>query len=385
MTEHDWPEARPLPDFPWDLLEPHKARAREIGIVDLSIGTPVDPTPEVVRQALCAAADAPGYPTVWGTPALREAVAGWLRRRLGVDADADAVLPTIGSKELVAMLPFQLGLSARDVVAIPAVAYPTYDVGARLAGAAIVTADGVDELEQARRRVEATGRTLRLAWLNSPSNPTGAVTSAAELAAIVAWGRAHGVLIVSDECYIELGWEAEPVSVLHPSVCGAAHDGVLAVHSLSKRSNLAGYRGAFITGDAAMVRRLLAIRKHSGAMLPSPIQAAMIAAYGDDEHVQRQRAVYAARRAQLRPALDQAGFRVDASEAGLYLWATRGADAWDTVAALADLGILVAPGAFYGAAGAQHVRIALTATDERIATAAARLTEGLMPAPQARH
>lgn len=378
MSDLDWPEPRPLPDFPWDLLEPYKARAAAVGIVDLSIGTPVDPTPALIREALCAAADAPGYPTVWGPAVLREAIAGWLRRRLGVDAFADAVLPTIGSKELVATLPFQLGLGPGDVIAIPAIAYPTYDVGVRLADATVVTADGVEGLEEARLGALAAGRRLRLAWLNSPSNPTGAVLPASVLADIVAWGRTHGVLIVDDECYIELGWDAQPVSVLHPNVCGDSHVGVLAVHSLSKRSNLAGYRGGFVTGDPVMVRRLLAIRKHAGSMLPTPVQAAMIAAYGDDEHVERQRAVYAARRAVLRPALERAGFRIDASEAGLYLWATRGEDSWATVAALAELGILAAPGAFYGAAGARHVRIALTATDERIALAAARLGEGHM-------
>ncbi len=384
MSDLDWPEPRPLPDFPWDLLEPFKARAAAVGIVDLSIGTPVDPTPTLIREALCAAADAPGYPTVWGPAALREAIAGWLHRRLGVDASADAVLPTIGSKELVATLPFQLGLGPGDVIAIPAIAYPTYDVGARLADATVVTADGVEGLEEARLGALASGRRLRMAWLNSPSNPTGAVLAAPVLADVVAWGRRHGVLIVNDECYIELGWEATPVSILHPEVCGDSHAGVLAVHSLSKRSNLAGYRGGFIAGDPAMVRRVLAIRKHAGSMLPTPVQAAMIAAYGDDAHVEQQRAIYAARRAVLRPALERAGFRIDGSAAGLYLWATRGEDAWATVAALADLGILAAPGIFYGTAGSRHVRMALTATDERVAMAAARLGEGHMQPTESR-
>lgn len=384
MSDVDWPEPRPLPEFPWDLLEPYKARASAVGIIDLSIGTPVDPTPALIREALCAAADAPGYPTVWGPAVLRETIAAWMHRRLGVHASADAVLPTIGSKELVATLPFQLSLGRGDTVAIPAVAYPTYDVGVRLADATVVTADGVEGLERARLEALADGRRLRMVWLNSPSNPTGAVMPVRELADIVAWGRHHGVLIVDDECYIELGWEATPVSILHPDVCGESHEGVLAVHSLSKRSNLAGYRGGFVTGDPQVIRRLLAIRKHAGSMLPTPVQAAMIAAYRDDAHVEAQRAVYAARRAVLRPALEAAGFRIDASEAGLYLWATRGEDSWTTVASLAELGILAAPGAFYGTAGDRHVRIALTATDERIAAAAARLGEGHMPMAQPR-
>lgn len=371
-----WDEPHQLPEFPWDRLEPYKQRARARGLIDLSIGTPVDATPVIVQDALRAAADAPGYPTVWGTVAVREAAAGWMRRRLGVDAVPDNVLPTIGSKELVANLPFQLGIGARDVIAIPAVAYPTYDVGARLAAASVVIADGVEELESARARAEAGGRALRMVWLNSPSNPTGAVLSADELRAIVAWARANAVLVVADECYIELGWDEVPTSILHPSVCGdgaSAHDGLLAVHSLSKRSNLAGYRGAFMSGDASAVRRVLAIRKHSGFMVPMPIQAAMVAAYSDDTHVDAQREVYRARRTLLRAALESAGFRIDHSHAGLYLWATRGEDSWETVGHLADLGILAAPGAFYGSAGARHVRIALTGSDADIAEAARRL------------
>jgi succinyldiaminopimelate transaminase len=300
-----------------------------------------------------------------------------MSRRLGVEVEPDAVLPTIGSKELVAMLPFQLGLSARDVIAIPTVAYPTYDVGARLAGASVVLADGVDELEVQRARVEATGHNLAMVWLNSPANPSGAVHSADTLAAICAWGREHGTLIVNDECYIELGWDAMPVSILHASVCGTgpdAHHGLLAVHSLSKRSNLAGYRAGFITGDPALVRQLLEIRKHSGFMVPMPMQAAMVAAYGDDAHVEAQRVVYAARRTVLRSALEAAGFRIDHSRAGLYLWGTRGEDSWATLGWLADRGLLAAPGAFYGTAGEQHVRIALTACDADIEEAARRLS-----------
>lgn len=364
---------RSLPDFPWDLLAPYKERAAAHGLIDLSIGTPVDAVPSSIQAALAAASDAHGYPTTHGTPELRHAIAGWLHRALLVEVTTDAILPTIGSKELVASLPFQLGLGAQDVVAIPAVAYPTYDVGAKLAGTHVVTADGVDELEAARSRAEAAGRALRMVWLNSPSNPTGAVLGVDALRDIVAWGREHDVLVVNDECYVELGWDVQPVSVLHPDVVGTSHDGVLAVHSLSKRSNLAGYRGAFVTGDPARIKALLEIRKHSGLMCPGPIQAAMVAAYGDDVHVQEQRGRYAARRTALRGALERAGFVVSHSEAGLYLWATRGEDCWSTVAWLADRGILVAPGAFYGNLGAQHIRMALTGTDSNITTAVERL------------
>lgn len=367
---------RALPEFPWDQLLPYKERAATHGLIDLSIGTPVDSTPQVIQDALRNAADAPGYPTVWGISALRNAAANWMHRCLGVSISPDAILPTIGSKELVAMLPFQFGLSARDVVAIPAVAYPTYDVGARLAGASVVLADGLEQLEEQRQRVEATGRHLAMVWLNSPSNPSGDVLTAEALAEIVAWGRKHMILIVNDECYIELGWDAEPISLLHPSVCGEgadAHHGLLAVHSLSKRSNLAGYRAGFVAGDPGIIRQLLEIRKHSGSMVPLPVQAAMVAAYDDDAHVVAQRAVYAARRTALRAALESAGFRIDASYAGLYLWATRGEDCWLTLEWLADRGILAAPGAFYGPSAHQHVRLALTGSDADIASAVERL------------
>ncbi|MFF2651190.1 succinyldiaminopimelate transaminase [Streptomyces sp. NPDC058045] len=357
-----------LPAFPWDKLEPYKATAAAHpgDIVDLSVGTPVDPVPEVVRKALVAAADSPGYPTVWGTPELRDAITGWCGRRLGAQGMTHrGVLPVVGSKELVAWLPTQLGLGPGDTVAYPRLAYPTYEVGARLAGARPVAYDDPTGLDP---------RGLKLLWLNSPSNPTGRVLDAAELTRVVVWARQHGVLVLSDECYLELGWEADPVSVLHPEVCGGSHEGLLAVHSLSKRSNLAGYRAAFLAGDEKVLGELLLIRKHGGMMTPAPTQAAAAAALGDDAHVRAQRERYAARRTKLREALLAHGFRIEHSEAGLYLWATRGESCWDTVAHLAGLGILVAPGDFYGPAGDHFVRVALTATDERVDEAATRLT-----------
>lgn len=356
-----------LPVFPWDRLEPYKtaAAAHPGGIVDLSVGTPVDPVPGVVRAALADAADSPGYPLAWGTPALREAIAGWFGRRLGADVGPDAVLPAIGTKELVGWLPTLLGLEPGDQVAYPQLAYPTYEIGALTARAEPVAyADPVTDLDPER---------VKLLWLNTPSNPTGRTMDAAELRRAVEWARTHGVLVASDECYLELGWEAEPVSVLHPSVSGGSHEGLLAVHSLSKRSNLAGYRAGFAGGDAAVVRELVAVRKHTGMMVPKPVQQAMIAALGDGRHVAEQRERYARRRAALREALTGAGFRIEHSEASLYLWATRDEPCWDTVAELAKLGIAVAPGEFYGAAGERFVRVAFTATDERVAAAVERL------------
>jgi succinyldiaminopimelate transaminase len=321
--------------------------------------------PEVVRAALAAAADSPGYPTTQGTAELREAAAGWLARRCSARVDpATEVLPTIGSKELVALLPTLLGAGPGTRVVLPVLAYPTYEVGARFAGAAPQPCDDVTSVDPAG---------VALVWLNTPGNPTGTVRSADELRRIVGWGRAHGVLVASDECYLEYGWEAEPVSVLHRDVCGPSHDGVLAVHSLSKRSNVGGYRAGFVAGDPAVVGALLEVRKHLGMLMPTPVQAAMTAALGDDACVVEQRTRYAKRRAVLRTALESAGLRIDGSVAGLYLWATREEDCWETVGWLAERGVLVAPGVFYGAAGARHVRVALTATDERVEAVAARL------------
>ena len=334
--------------------------------MDLSVGSPVDPTPAVVREALAAAADAPGYPLTAGTPAVRAAAAGYLARRHGVaELAADAVLPTIGSKELVALLPTLLGLGPGDQVVVPEIAYPTYDVGARLAGADPVRSDGLAGLGPAR---------AGLVWVNSPSNPTGRVLPPEHVRKVVDWARERGAVVASDECYLDFGWEEQPRSILHPAACGGSHDGVLAVHSLSKRSNLAGYRAGFVASDPRLVAELLAVRKHAGLMVPKPVQAAMVAALSDDAHVEQQRARYAARRLALRTALQAAGFAVHHSAAGLYLWATRGEDCWSTVDDLAASGILAAPGVFYGPAGARHVRIALTATDERVAAAVTRLT-----------
>ena len=366
-----------LPDFPWDSLAPFKARAsaHAEGLVDLSVGTPVDPTPEVVRAALVAAADAPGYPLTVGTADLRHAIGEWFARRRGVTGlGADAVLPTIGSKELVAWLPTFLGLGRGDLVGIPAVAYPTYDIGARLAGATSVVAQSLTSLGPL-----TAATTPKLLWLNSPGNPNGQVLGVPHLRKVVEWARAHDVIVASDECYAELDWRDGQVgtttpSILHPDVCGGDHTGLLAVYSLSKQSNLAGYRAAFVAGDPAIIGSVLEVRKHAGMIMPTPVQHAMAVALRDDSHVDAQRAAYGRRRERLLAAVTAAGLRVDHSEAGLYLWATREEDCWTTVSALADRGILVAPGSFYGAAGDQHVRIALTATDERIDAACSRLT-----------
>jgi len=361
-----------LPEYPWDELAPiaEKARAFPGGVVDLSIGTPVDPVPEVIQDALRGAANAPGYPLTAGTPELRAAAAGWLSRSHGVDVDPVTVLPVIGTKEFIAWLPTMLGLGSGDTVLYPSLAYPTYDIGARLAGADAVPVD--DLIEDA---LAVAPPSARLRWVNSPSNPSGRVLSAATLRSAVGWARSRGCVLASDECYIELGWDVTPVSVLHPSVRGDSLDGVLAVFSLSKRSNLAGYRAGFVTGDPGLMKELLLIGRQAGMIMPGPVQAAMTVALSDDAHAAEQKARYAGRRAILVAGLTAAGFTIEHSEAGLYIWATRpGLDCWSACELLAvECGLLVGPGAFYGPAGNSYVRVALTATDERVAAAGERL------------
>lgn len=357
-----------LPDFPWDSLTAAKAKAsaHPDGIVNLSVGTPVDPVDPIIRDALSSVSDEPGYPATHGTPALRTAAVEALARRYAVTGiDTDAILPAIGTKEMIAWLPTLLGLGEGDLVVIPELAYPTYEVGALLTGARVIRADGLGRLGP---------ENAALVFVNSPSNPTGKVLPVEHLRKVVAWARERDAVVVSDECYLGLTWEDEAVSILDPRVSDGDHTNLLAVHSLSKTSNLASYRAGFVTGDPVLVEDLLEVRKHAGMIVPLPVQAAMTAALNDDEHENTQRERYRARRTELKAAVEKAGFTVDHSQAGLYLWATRGEPCRVTVDWLAERGILAAPGEFYGPSGSQHVRIALTATDERIHAAAERLT-----------
>nr|WP_281359001.1 succinyldiaminopimelate transaminase [Pseudarthrobacter oxydans] len=367
-----------LPDYPWEAMAPYAAKAAEHpgGAVNLSIGTPVDPTPALIQDALKAAADAPGYPTVHGTPVLREAIAGWFERRRGVAGlDPRNVMPTVGSKELVAWLPLLLGLKPGDVVVRPKVAYPTYDIGATFAGVTSVATDNLDELD------EATRARVRLIWVNSPGNPTGSVRGIDSLKALVQQARELGAVVASDECYAELGWgdwdvqrggQAVP-SILDPRVAGGSHQGLLAVYSLSKQSNVAGYRAAFVAGDPGLMPNLVNSRKHAGMIVPYPVQEAMRVALGDDAHVEAQKDLYRGRRERLVPALLDFGLEIKDSDAGLYLWSTAGESTWDTVGRLAERGIVVGPGVIYGEAGNGYIRVALTGTDERIDAAVSRL------------
>jgi succinyldiaminopimelate transaminase len=352
-----------LPDFPWDALAPFGATAKEhrAGAIDLSVGTPVDPTPEFIQAALRESANSPSYPVTMGTPELRASLTQWAKERLGATGDF-GVLPLIGSKEFVAWLPTFL---TSQSVLYPEVAYPTYLVGALLAKAEATTV-GIDA---------AKWPTAELAWVNSPSNPTGRVHSESEYRAAIEWSRSTGGVVVSDECYLEFGTNVTPTSILQ--FTDGENKNILAVHSLSKRSNLAGYRAAFVVGDSALIAQILEVRKHAGMMVSLPVQKAMIAALSDTAHVDQQRARYNARKSTLIPALENAGFKIDFSDAGLYLWATRNEDCWTSVAWLAQLGILATPGIFYGAEGSQHIRIAMTATDAQISEAAARIMEAV--------
>jgi len=357
-----------LPDFPWDGLVPYRERAARHpdGVVDLSVGSPVDPTPQVAVDALVAGSNSPSYPLTAGQPKLQGAMRRWWERRRNTGPlESSQVLPTVGSKEIVGLLPTLLGLGPQDTVVIPSIAYPTYAVGAAVVGATVVAEDDPQKWPEG----------AALVWINSPSNPTGAVLNGPYLREAVKRARHIGAVLASDECYAELGWDGERVpSLLDQDVTRGQISGLIALYSLSKQSNLAGYRAGLVAGDQALIQSILLARKHLGLIMPAPIQAAVAAVLGDEEHVTHQRSVYSARRAVVFEALVSAGFQIDDSEAGLYAWATRGEDCWATVGWFADRGVLVTPGVFYGAAGARHVRVALTASDEACADLAKRLT-----------
>ena len=345
-------------------MAPFGARAREHsgGIIDLSQGTPVDATPEFIQQALKESANSPSYPVTIGTPELRSAMRNWATKILGVTGEFD-VLPTIGSKELVAWLP---SILRAKTVLYPKVAYPTYLVGSIIHDSESIAVE-IDA---------ATWPKCDIAWINSPSNPTGRVHSKSELEAVIAYARTNNSLVVSDECYLNFPDSGpSPISILE--LAGGKNKNLLAVHSMSKRSNLAGYRAGLIVGDADVVAEIREVRKHAGMMVPLPIQKAMTAALGDEVHVAEQAKRYAARRKVLSAALVAAGFKIDFSNAGLYIWCTRDEDSWDSVSWLAELGILATPGIFYGQAGAKHIRIAMTATDAQINEAASRIMNKL--------
>lgn len=351
-----------LPDFPWDALAPYGDKAKQYpgGAIDLSVGTPVDPTPSFIQEELVRASNSPGYPLTIGSTELRLSMKTWAEKVLGVTGDFD-LLPTIGSKELVAWLPTFL---EAKTVNYPEIAYPTYLVGALIAGAEAKTVGISPE----------TWSKSDLTWINTPSNPTGRVHSVAELQAVIDYSRSNNAVVASDECYLNFpaAGAQKPVSLL--KVAAGDNRNLLSVYSLSKRSNLAGYRAGLVVGDPVLIGKIREIRKHAGMLVPAPVQRAMAVALSDEAHVVEQASRYAARREILRPALLQAGFTIEESVAGLYIWCTRNESDWDSVNWLAERGILATPGHFYGDAGKQHIRIALTSTDAQIHEAAQRIT-----------
>lgn len=362
------------PPYPYARLDTLRREATEAdgGLVDLSIGMPCDPVPPAVADALAGAAPRwAGYPSAVGLPPLREAAAAWVERRFGVPLDPGHVVACIGTKELVASLPHLLRLRdpSRDTVLYPAVSYPTYEMGALLAGCRALpvplTADW--HLDLTAVSEEDAARALVL-WVNEPSNPTGSAASADELAATVEWARARGVIVASDECYVEFTYSGFGRPVDGVTALAAGAEGVLVLHSLSKRSNLAGYRSGFLAGDPDLVAYLGAVRTHAGAMVPGPVQAASTVAWADDAHVEQQQLVYGERRAYVRSRLKASGLEEAGGGSTFYLWArsTRDEDGWGIATRFAGAGTLVAPGDLYGPTGFPYVRIALVAPLDRL-------------------
>ena len=370
------------PPYPQDRLEDLRARAAQVtgGCVDTSIGTPIDPMPAVALRALAdAGAGATGYPPSVGTPALREAAAAWMERRVGSGVPPEQVIACVGTKEVVASLPRLLALRdpTRDTVLYPVVSYPTYEMGARLSGLRAVPVP-VDEhwhLDIDRVPAADAQRALVL-WLNEPANPSGASTPAGELAALVEWARRHGVIVASDECYAEFTYGADGAPALPVTALASGPPGVLVVHSLSKRSNMAGLRAGFLAGDGDLVQYLGEVRRHAGMIVPTPVQAAAAAALADDTHVDEQRERYRRRRAVAATALEGFGLVQAGGPSTFYLWlrsADGAGDGWAVAARLAERGLVVAPGELYGPDGVDFVRLSLTVSDERLELALDRL------------
>ena len=379
------------PIYPYFRLDALKQRAAEApgGIVDLSIGTPNDPVPEIVVEALAKAGpEAFGYPRAIGSPALREAAAGWMERSFGVSLDAAQVVSVIGTKELVASLPHLLRLKdpSRDTVLYPAVSYPTYAMGAQLGGCRAVPVPLGEgwHLDLSAISEEDAARALLL-WVNEPGNPTGSQSAAGPLGEAVSWAQARGVVLASDECYVEFNWDMDGTFVPGATALQAGVDGVLAVHSLSKRSNMAGYRCGFLAGDGDLVSYIASVRTHSGMMVPGPIQAAATVAWADDAHVAVQRDRYAERRNYARSRLAEAGLVDAGGPSAFYLWfrsADPAEDGWAVTARLAETGTLVAAGDLYGEGGGDYVRMALVEPLERLELAFDRMSHSMTPTAQ---
>ena len=360
------------PPYPYERLDGLKVAAakHEGGAIDCSIGTPVDAPPDFVVAELARASGLRGYPPSAGTPAYREAATGWLKRRFDVDVEETQLAACVGTKEFVASLASYLHLRRddRDTVLYPAISYPTYAMGATLAGLrAVPVPMHYGRLDLAAIAANDVERALVL-WSNSPSNPTGGLD---DLEAVASWGRSHDVLVASDECYAEFTWKGRPRSILEHG-----HDGVLALHSISKRSNLAGVRAGFYAGDPEIVAFLRLVRQHAGLMVPGPVQAAVSRAYGDDVHVDEQRERYRRRLVMLSGALSGYGIEAPFPDGAFYLWCSKeGVDGWQLAELIAEQsGIVSSPGELYGDAGAKFVRIAVVQPDEQLALCASRFS-----------
>ncbi len=363
--------------YDWSRIDSYRRRAEQCpgGLVDLSVGSPVDPVPRSVREALAAAADdgqARGYPKTAGDGLLRQAAADWFRRCRGVDLDALGadLVPTVGSKEAVALMASLLHLGPGDRVVQPRVSYPTYAIGTQLAGAQVTT---VEDPADTDSWVHLPG--VRAIWINSPGNPSGRVIDRAGLAKIVQAARSIGATVLSDECYALLDWsgsaQASPC-ILESQVCGGDASGILCLYSMSKQSNMAGYRAALVAGDAQLVKAMTAYRKQVGLIVPGPVQGAMRAALEDGEAVTAQRDVYARRLHALTEALGAYGYDAVMPQGGLYIWApARSGDCWADMADLSRLGILASPGEFYG--DGRYLRFSSTINDEQLELALGRL------------
>jgi succinyldiaminopimelate transaminase len=366
------PEGFQPPPYPYDRLNELKAiaDAHPGGCVDLSVGTPTDAPPAFVVEAMATSGSERSYPFSIGTAGYRDAAAGWMQRRLGVAVDPAHLAACIGTKELVAGLPHWLRLRSpsRDTVLYPAVSYPSYEMGATLAGCRAVPVPVNERWQLDLGAIDPSDADRALClWVNTPGNPAGGLD---DLGAIAAWGRAHDVPVFSDECYIEFTWAGAPRTILEHGT-----DGVVAVHSLSKRSNLAGLRAGFYAGDPELVHYLSELRKHAGFMVAGPVQAAAVAAFGDDAHVDEQRQRYEHRLHQMQGVLREIGVDAPMPGGGFYLWpAAPGGDAWAFARRLAtEAGLLVSPGEFYGPAAAAHVRLALVASESRLDLVAERV------------
>jgi len=378
------PEPFVLPPYPQDRLTALRRLADALpgGVVDVSVGNPVDPmTPEVLTAFTAAASEATSYPPSVGTPALRADASSYLGRRFAVTIDPEQVIATVGLKEFVVSLPHFLHLRnpQRDTVLYPAISYPSYAMGAQLAGlrAVPVPVDGAWNLDLDRVSNEDAERALLL-WINEPANPTATVADAAHFDTLASWARARGIVCVSDECYAEFGASSHGARIAPASVLTAGTAGVLAAHSLSKRSNMAGLRVGFVAGDEELVHYLGEIRKHAGLMVPTPAQAAAVAALDNDAELDAQWERFAHRRRRALEALAEHGIVHDGGPMTFYLWlrtVDELDDGWELAARFAEAGTLVAPGDLFGAAGADHVRFALSVADDRLDLAIERLAE----------